>query len=119
MTVYVTRDSTCAADDMEDHGRLIALPEARTFEEIVRGIVASYPLPQIDGGEATWCLVSRKPFLVVAQQWGSPQRVAGFGCRSLSDCHVEDGVPHFHFSYFAQRDPKLVLEVLDHMRLRD
>ena len=115
--IRVTRDSVSNADDVESHERVIELAEAKSLEAVVRAVLSSYALPKIAGGRATWCLGSRKPFLVVAQQWPKPKLVWRWPRRSLTDCTIVGGALRLHFSYFAQLDPNVVLDVLNHLWL--
>src|SRR5450432_4212987 len=115
---YVTRDSVCAGDDIDPpHGLLVVLSESESLAGVVESVVRSYPLPTISGGDATWCLTSLKPIALVAQQWAAPKLISWRPV--LSHCKTTDGVIRLHFSYFAQMDPGLVLEVLRRLHLED
>jgi hypothetical protein len=113
---YVTRDSVCAGDDIDPpHGRVVLMPETDSLEVVVQSVVASYALPVITGGAATWCLGSLQPIALIAQQWSAPKLISWNP--ELSRCKIVDGLFLLHFSYFAQTDPDLVLEVLKRLRL--
>jgi hypothetical protein len=66
---------------------------------------------------ATWALSSGIPLAVVAQQWQEPRVLFRLDAeRERLD--AGDGELRLHWSYFAQLDPELVLEVLRNLRLR-
>ena len=117
MRVYVSRDSVCMADDVEDHGRMLDVPDATTIDTVLEIVHRRYELPSIYGGLATWVLQSRSPISVVAQQWPSPRRLYAWWPAEVSDCQMEDGVLQLHYSYLAQIDPDMVFEVLMRLRL--
>jgi hypothetical protein len=118
MKVRVNRDSVCAGDDIEAHDRLLDLPDAETLDALAANVLRAYELPRIQGGEATWCLASRRPIAIVAQQWASP-RMVPWQTRPISDCKIVDGVVRLHLTYLAQVDPAVAYEVLRHLRLED
>jgi hypothetical protein len=118
MKVRVNRDSVCAGDDVEAHDLVLDLPAAETLAALVASVLRSYELPQIHGGKATWCLSSRRPIAVVAQQWPSP-RMVPWQARPVSDCKIVDGVVRLHFSYLVQIDPDVAYEVLRSLHLED
>jgi len=98
-------------DDAEPHDRVFRVPDAETLQPIMTTVLRTYELPRIDGGRATWCLTSRRPIAVIAQQWSSPQMVS-WRPLPISACKMVNGMLRFHFIYFAQLDPAVVLEVL-------
>jgi hypothetical protein len=118
MRVRVDRDSVGAGDDVDPHDVVLDLPAAETLEVLVASVLRAYELPRIQGGKATWCLASRRPIAVVAQQWDSPRMVA-WQPRPVSDCKVVDGVVRLHFTYLAQVDPEVAYEVLRCLRLEE
>ena len=85
--------------------------------DLVRLIWQFAKLPSISGGQATWALSSIVPLAVGAQQWGEP-RMLSFFPPKLAELDVNGGTLRLHFSYFAQRDPEVVLEVLRRLRVR-
>lgn len=111
MNVCVTRDSVCAGDDVESHEQLVATPPADTLEGVLAAVLRTYVLPSIQGGHATWGAMSGRPIAVVAQQWAAP-RLVSWRPLQLTEGNQRNGVLHLHFTYFAQLDPALVLEVL-------
>jgi hypothetical protein len=118
MKVRVNRDSVCAGDDIDAHDLVLDLPDAETLEALVASVLRAYELPQIQGGKATWCLTSRRPIAIVAQQWSSP-RMVPWQTRPVSDCKILDDVVRLHLTYLAQTDPDVVYEVLRRLRLED
>jgi hypothetical protein len=115
---YVTRDSVSAADDARaPHARRLSLPDQWTWKELVGRVWRESRLPRIEGGMATWALSSGIPLAVVAQQWQEP-RVLFRVDAERERLDAGDGELRLHWSYFAQLDPELVLEVLRNLRLR-
>ncbi len=116
MRVRVDRDSVCAGDDIDAHDLVLDLPDAETLDALVAAVLRAYALPQIEGGKATWCVASRQPIAVVAQQWASP-RMVPWQPRPISDCKIVDGIVRLHLTYLAQIDPDVAYEVLHQLRL--
>lgn len=116
MKLKISRGSVCAGDDVESHDRLLDLADVDTLEALVAKVRAAYPLPQIDGGRATWCLASRRPVAVFAQQWSEPRMVSS-NMQNVLASATFDGVVHLHFTYFAQIDPEMAFAVLRQLRL--
>ncbi len=115
---YVTRESVCAADDIDPpHLKRFYLPDDWTWESLIHHVWRSSELPRIAGGKATWALSSNIPLAVVAQEWQEPS----IFFRVESDrkrLDISDNEIRLHWSYFAQRDPSVVMEVLRELRLR-
>ena len=118
MNVYVTRDSVAAGDDVDaPHGRAFSFPDTLSSLQLIARIVAEGYLARISGGKATWSAVSRVPLAVVAQQWAEPRAVPWREV-SLSGLEQRDGAYRIHFNYHAQRDPKVVLQVLKELNFQ-
>jgi hypothetical protein len=118
MKAYLTRDSVAAGDDADaPHAREIDVPDDVTVTELVQLVWRDARLPSISGGQATWALSSIVPLAVGAQQWGAPRILSSFPPK-LAELDVKGGTVRLHFSYFAQRDPEAVFEVLRRLRLR-
>lgn len=118
MIVHLTRDSVAAGDDGDaPHDRALHVPEGVTVRDLVRHVCRAADLPSIVGGKATWGLASGVPLAVVAQQWAEPRMLPAAPER-VGALNVVDGVIQMHFTYFAQRDPEVVLDVLGRLRLR-
>ncbi len=112
--LHLTRDSVAMADDMDaPHLKKVTLPADITAEGIAMWIVENRYLPQnIQGGKATWSLVSKRPIAVLAQQWDKPKMLSR--CPdSLEELDFQDGVLRAQVNYHAQQDPDLVYEELD------
>ena len=118
MKLRVSRDSVCAGDDIDAHDLVLDLPDAETLDALVVSVLHAYELPRIQGGKATWCLASRRPIAIVAQQWSSP-RMVPWQTQPASDCKVVDGVVRLHLTYLGQIDPDVAYEVLRRLRLED
>lgn len=119
MKVYISRDSTCAADDVTaPNSRQFEIPAGTEVDQFISHVCAAFHLPQISGGHATWVLSSSVPLAVVAQQWSQPIPVFPFGCK-LADFHYGDaGELRAHWSYLAQVDPIVTVDVVRRLRLR-
>lgn len=70
----------------------------------------------IQGGKATWSVVTSIPIAVIAQQWAEPRLLP------MIDGRVEklantDGNIRIHVNYHAQIDPEIVLAVLQELKL--
>ncbi|MBC7772254.1 MAG: hypothetical protein H7210_07160 [Pyrinomonadaceae bacterium] len=118
MNILITRDSVCAGDD-GDAPHLVERHNvaARSVHDLINIAVLEMPLASISGGQATWCLCSNIPLAVVAQQWKAPQHVA-LTPPKMEDLDVQGDAARFHFTYFAQHDPELVLTLMRRLRLR-
>ncbi|MEM7227892.1 MAG: hypothetical protein AAF432_03670 [Planctomycetota bacterium] len=116
MEAILTRDSVCAADDMDaPHKQRCVIPDACSWEDLTLRLLQDAALPRIAGGTATWTLASNIPIAVAAQQWEQPRLLR------LSDTDWDrlatTGNPiRFHWSYCAQLDPDVVFEALDRVR---
>ncbi len=119
MKAYFTRDSVCAGDDGDaPHAREIDLPEAAGVDEQIKQVIAAARLPTISGGKATWSLSSIHPLAVVAEQWPQAKLIHQISPK-LADLDVDkNGTLRLHFSYFAQRDPDAVFDVLRNLTTR-
>jgi len=118
MDIYVTRDSVAAGDYIDaPHGCSFSFPDATSVMDIVGRIVAGGYLARINGGNATWSVVSRFPIAVVAQQWTELRPVC-WPEVEVSELETRNGVIQLHFNYHTQIDPDIVFEVLRNLRLR-
>ncbi len=114
LRLHLTRDSVAMADDMDaPHLKKVTLPADVTAEGIATWIVENRYLPQnVQGGKATWSLVSKRPIAVLAQQWDRPKMLSN--CPdSLEDLDFEDGVLRAQVNYHAQKNPNAVFRKLD------
>jgi hypothetical protein len=117
MELYVTRDSVAMGDDGDaPHERRFSYPDATAIEDVIERIVASGYLASIQGGRATWSVVSGLPIAVVAQQWKKPRAVQWEPVKA-SSLQSRNGVVGLHFNYHAQVEPDVVLDVLKRLRL--
>jgi hypothetical protein len=98
--VTVTRDSVCAADDVDaPHRQVISVPENRDAVAFLLSILVRYPLPSIHGRKATWeCSVDGRRIGVVAQQWARP-------VVHVKQVELERSAS-LHFIYHAQQEPE-------------
>ena len=117
MNIYVTRDSVAAGDYVHaPHAKTFATPQPLSLAQAVRLILDAGYLPSISGGRATWSVASGLPIAVVAQQWTEPRVLFFAGDEKALDRSAN--LLRLHFSYFAQREPDVVLDVLGRLRLR-
>ena len=100
ISVTVTRDSVCAADDCNaPHEKTVRMLSFLDPIAFIRELLVSYSLPGISGGEATWtCHFNGKKIAVIAQQWASP--------RSLISEMTFLEKNKMHFEYHAQERPE-------------
>ena len=117
MKVNLTRESVCAADDCHaPHEKSITVPSNATVRDLARTIKREYLPNNIQGGQATWSLVTSIPLAVLAQQWSEPKLLPLCDV-NLSGFAGPDGSVKAHLNYHAQIDPKIVLEVLEELKL--
>lgn len=109
--VRMTRDSVCAADDIDEHLDVLEMVGGQTWPAFIQSLWVRSNLPSIAGGKATWVLVSARPLTVVAQQWRTP-RLLGVDAASDGALRTQDGVLCVHWDYETQKDPERVWEAL-------
>lgn len=117
MKIRLTRQSVCAADDCDaPHTMSITVPATTTVRDLVGLIQREYIPGNIQGGKATWSVVTSVPIAVLAQQWPEPRilPLVEVGAARLAD---SDGNVTIHANYHAQIDPEIVLEVLRELKL--
>jgi len=116
--LYITRDSVAASDDIDaPHLRTGQLANGSDIGQLVATCLNASPLPNISGGQATWCLSSLVPLAVIAQQW-TQGRLLSFIEPPIESLDLRDNVLRLHFSYFDQLDPDDVFFVLQRLRLK-
>ncbi len=109
---HLTRDSVHPADDIDaPHLKKVYLPGDITIEGIATWIVEKRYLPNIQGGTATWSLVSIRPIAILALQWDKPKMLRIFP-DGLEGFDFANGVLRAHLYYHAQQDPDVAHEVL-------
>jgi hypothetical protein len=122
MIIRLTRESVCAADDCDaPHPKTITVPNTMTVGDLVKLIQKDYVPRNIQGGKATWSVVSSVPIAVLAQQWSDPKllpliTMLDGGVDILTD---PEGNLKLHVNYHAQIDPEIVLEVLKGLKLKN
>ena len=84
--------------------------------DLARLIQKEYLPRNIQGGKATWSLVTSVPVAVLAQQWSEP-KVLPLSDLDIAKLKGPDGSVKFHVNYHAQIDPDTVLEVLRGLKL--
>jgi hypothetical protein len=117
MKILLTRDSVCAADDVDaPHPFAISIEDGSSSMQILQAIRASDYLPNMGGGNASWVPSSILPIGVIAQQWQNPKA----NWRVLPDMQGldwSDGDLRVHVSYLAQIDPESALSVVERLTL--
>jgi hypothetical protein len=115
LQIHFSRDSVCAGDDIDPHDASFAVPTPKDVEDLATSILRRVALPRIAGGQATWCLSSRVPFAVVAQQWSVPKSLWFPSLGNL----IPKGINQLkvHASYFVQQDPDEVFRILARLTL--
>lgn len=116
MKIRLTRESVCAADDCHaPHEKNLTVPDDSTVQDLAETIQREY-LPKIQGGRATWSLVTRVPVAVLAQQWREAKVIFPFD-DVVAKLASPGGPVRLHVNYHAQLDPDVVLEVLKELNL--
>ena len=119
MKILLTRDSVCAADDIDAcHPFAISVEDGSSPMQILQAIRASDYLPNIGGGNATWVASSISPIGVycaaVAKSQDQLENFAGYAGLDWSD-----GDLRVHVSYLAgEIDRESALSVVEHLNLR-
>ena len=116
MKIHITRDSVCAADDINPHVGKGSIADDADRDAIVEKSLQLNPLPQIIGGCASWVLSSGVPIAVIAQQWSAPKYFLS-ATAERKDFDIRDNTLRLRLAYFAQRDPNEVFADLSRPRL--
>src|SRR5262245_30955230 len=111
LRLRLTRDSVAAGDDLHaPHTMRLEIEKRATALDVVAAVLQHGYLPKISGGKATWAASSREPFALYAQEWTSAKSI---GTPKGIDWLASDGGElRLHFSYIAQVDPNVALDVL-------
>jgi hypothetical protein len=105
LRIWVNRDSVCAADDIETHGKVLTVPAAASALELVAAALRACPLPRIAGGKATWLIELSGEYIgVVAQQWTAPRLTIPPDADAGALCDGKAAV--LHFRYHCQSNPE-------------
>ncbi|SFJ19162.1 hypothetical protein [Planctomicrobium piriforme] len=116
MKIQITRDSVCAADDVDaPHTEAISVPDSSTLEECVDFVCKSFQLPCIQGGKATWLITAGKRLAIIAQEWREPRFFQGIEFQT-TDLTIAGNKLKIHFTYLAQHDPEVVFDILSRLR---
>lgn len=113
--VIATRGSVHASD--EPQPLRLAVAYDTSPGDLLRLAADRRWLPSIQGGRATWSIVSNDILAVLAYEWPDLK----FNSMLEERLHAADrraGVLHLHFNYHAQIDPDLLYRVFWGMRLR-
>lgn len=114
MKINVSRSSVCLGDDIDaPHFKVLNVPDGATTQEIMRLLKSKYLPCNMEGGEATWSVVSKKPVAIIAQQLEEPLMMGQNGQADYREDLLENsGRLVFHVNYHGQTDPNVVDEVL-------
>lgn len=99
LKIRVTRDSVCAADDVDaPNERFVDVHSFTEPEAFIQAVTTAYGMPLIQGGKAAWVvLLNGDKIGVAAQEWNTPRA-------SVRDLQFEDS-NHVFLRYHAQSDP--------------
>ena len=99
ITITVTRDSVCAADDvMAPNLKEIVVHSFTEPEDFISAVVSGYDMPQIQGSRAVWeVLLNEQKIGIVAQEWSSPKP-------TVKQIRLAEH-NRVHLRYLAQVDP--------------
>lgn len=116
MKILLTRDSVCAADDVDaPHSLTLSVADGCTVPEILEDIRRARYLPSISGGKASWVACSRVPMGVLAEQWKTSNPL--FMAQPVQELDWREGNLIIHISYLAQIDPDMVVSVVGRLKL--
>jgi hypothetical protein len=106
LTVALTRDSVCAADDIDaPHEKRFSIPVKAALSELYEAVSGQDYLARIAGGDATWVLkIGTENIAVLAQQWRRPMFLlpSTTAVRQFAD---ETRVCEVHIEYHTQKNP--------------
>ncbi len=94
----------------------MSIPDETPVSALAARIQNEYLPRNIQGGKATWSLVSSIPLAVIAQQWHEP-KLAHYTDSSIASLSEADGCLKLHINYHGQIDPDTVLEILKDLKL--
>lgn len=118
MKIIVIRDSVCAADDASAPNQFeLTMDDDASIQDIVTRIAWSSNMPKIQGGKATWSVVSKEIIAVIAQSWKIP-RMTNFIEPNIEDLDFENGTLKVYLNYYAQMKPDMVFEVLEKTKIK-
>ncbi len=117
--IKLTRASVAMGDDIDaPHFLEIEIQPNWTISEILKHILKSKYLPQINGGKATWSVAINEPIAILSQEnFENPMLIC------LPDFPYQDtlgfvNIEHIHFNYHTQKNPSEVYEVLSMFRIK-
>ncbi len=117
MFVSLTRDSVCAADDLDPpHEQVIIVADSAMIGDVLQKAIGSGYLPFISGGRATWSAETSMPLAVIAQEWTSLKLLAS-NSPLAETADIGQEPVRIHFKYYAQEEPEFIFERLS--RLKD
>ena len=102
LTIRVTRDSVCAADDVEaPNEKYVEVHSFTEPEAFIQAVASAYGIPLIQGGRAAWVvLLNGDRIGVCAQEWNAPRA-------SVRELQFQES-NHVFLRYHAQSDPNTV-----------
>lgn len=100
LRIRVTRDSVCAADDVEaPNEKYVEIHSFTEPDAFIQAVTTAYGMPIIQGGRAAWVvLLNGDKIGVVAQEWNAPRATV----RELQFRESNEVFLRYH----AQTDPR-------------
>jgi hypothetical protein len=111
MTILLSRDSACMADDMESHDQTLELPDDSSLHDIISAIVSTHYLPTVAHETVTWSVSAKQPLAVISQNRRSPILLTlnpDFALRQ----NLNGSSLALHCSYIGHVDAEIVSNVL-------
>jgi len=115
MRIVATRDDVHAGD--EPDWIEFTAPEVTPFVDILRRAADRSWLPSIQGGRATWSIVSNDVLALLAYEWPD-LRFMPFLDERFKTADCRHGALRLHFNYHAQIDPETAYRLFCGLRLR-
>ncbi len=115
MKIIATRDGVHASDEPEPFE--LTIPDETPPADILRRAADRSWLPSIQGGRATWSIVSNDVLAVLAYEWPD-LKFMPFLDERMKAADRRQGVLRLHFNYHAQIDPETAYRLFRGLRLR-
>lgn len=99
--VKLDRDSVCPGDDISSHYLEFEFDSTATISDILKKVRKINYLALIQGGKATWFILSKHTEIaIIKQQWSSPKFLIDKKT-VIGDLSVEEGSVSFYFKYIS------------------
>lgn len=111
LKIMVTRDSVCAADDIDaPHEKIIHISKESTIHSLVEVLNKKY-IPKIKNGKATWSLHLDKALVVWTQEIEPPVFLISSNTKIQYIFNVKLPIK-IHLKYWEQKAIETVLDLL-------